>query len=84
MESFLTPVLVGRSQELNQLENALAAVQSGAGRSVLVSGEAGIGKSRLLAELRGRALERGFTTLAGRCFEQDTVFPYAPLIDLLG
>lgn len=82
MEPFLTPVLVGRSQELDQLENALAVAQ-GDGRCVLVGGEAGIGKSRLLAELRGRAVERGFATLAGRCFEQDAAFPYAPLIDLL-
>jgi predicted ATPase/DNA-binding CsgD family transcriptional regulator len=83
VESFLTPVLVGRSQELNQLENALAVMQGGRGRCVLVSGEAGIGKSRLLAELRGRAVERGFATLVGRCFEQDTAFPYAPLVDML-
>jgi predicted ATPase len=83
MKSFLTPVFVGRSEELRQLDNALAAVQGDAGRCVLVSGEAGIGKSRLIAEIQARANGRGFTTLAGRCFEQDRSFPYAPLIDML-
>ena len=83
MGSFVTPVFVGRSQELRQLDHTLAAVQADAGRCVLVSGEAGIGKSRLIAEIRTRAIGRGFTTLEGRCFEQDRSFPYAPLIDML-
>jgi ATP/maltotriose-dependent transcriptional regulator MalT len=83
MGSFVTPVFVGRSEELRQLDNALVAVQGGDGRCVLVVGEAGIGKSRLLAEIRDRAEEMGFTTLSGRCFEQDRSFPYAPLIDML-
>ena len=83
MKPFLTPVFVGRSEALRQLDTALAAVQAGAGRCVLLSGEAGIGKSRLLAEIRDRATKRGFTTLIGRCFEQDRSFPYAPLIDML-
>ncbi len=83
MKSFLTPVFVGRSEELRQLDNTLSAVQGDAGCCVLVSGEAGIGKSRLIAEIRTRAIRSGFTTLAGRCFEQDRSFPYAPLIDML-
>jgi tetratricopeptide (TPR) repeat protein/DNA-binding CsgD family transcriptional regulator len=83
MGSFLTPVFVGRQQELNHLEAALAAARTGVGRCVILRGEAGIGKSRLLAEIRGRVVDRGFTILVGRCFEQDMAFPYAPLIDLL-
>lgn len=83
MKSFLTPVFVGRREEIRQLDATLTAVQAGAGRCVLVSGEAGIGKSRLLAEIRDRAAGIGFTPLAGRCFEQDRSFPYAPLIDVL-
>jgi predicted ATPase/DNA-binding CsgD family transcriptional regulator len=83
MGSLVTPVFIGRRTELNQLENALTAVQSQGGRCVLVSGEAGIGKSRLIAEIRTQANDGGFTILAGRCFEQDRSFPYAPLIDML-
>jgi predicted ATPase len=83
MGSFVTPVFVGRSEELGQLDHTLAAVRGGAGRCVLVSGEAGIGKSRLIVEIHSKAIGSGFTTLEGRCFEQDRSFPYAPLIDML-
>jgi tetratricopeptide (TPR) repeat protein len=83
MGSFLTPVLVGRTQEIEQLENALAAVQVGAGRCILISGEAGIGKSRLLAEIRRKAAEKGISSVIGRCYEQEMVFPYAPIVDML-
>jgi len=81
--SFVTPIIVGRTEELRKLGATLVAVQDGAGRCVLLSGEAGIGKSRLSAEIRARASDSGFTTLEGRCFEQDRSFPYAPLIDML-
>ena len=83
MKTFLTPVFVGRNEELGQLTDALAAVQAGSGRCILVSGDAGVGKSRLIAEVDARARSRGFLSLAGRCFEQDRSFPYAPLIDML-
>ncbi len=83
MKSVFTPVFIGRTQELAQLERALVAVQGGAGRCVVVRGEAGIGKSRLLSEIRDRTTDRNFLVLEGHCFEQDVSFPYAPLIDML-
>ena len=83
MESFRTPILVGRSREINQLESALDETQGGTGRCVLLGGEAGIGKSRLLTEIRRQATDKGFKTFVGRCFEQDMNLPYAPLIDML-
>jgi predicted ATPase/DNA-binding CsgD family transcriptional regulator len=83
MPSFVTPRIIGRNEEVSYLENALTAVQNGAGRCLLVSGEAGIGKSRLIVEIRTTAGERNVTTLTGRCFEQDRSYPYAPLIDML-
>jgi predicted ATPase/class 3 adenylate cyclase len=48
--------MVGRQNELERLQQRLAALRPGAGGSwVTVSGEAGLGKSRLLAELRHSA-----------------------------
>ncbi|HEX9921257.1 MAG TPA: ATP-binding protein, partial [Anaerolineae bacterium] len=77
----VSPVLVGREQEVNIFARVLQEVPRGAGQCLLVTGEAGVGKSRLLAEIRRRSENAGFLTLQGHCFEPDLTFPYAPLID---
>jgi len=54
---------VGRSDELEQILDALAAVRRGrSGVTIIVRGEAGIGKSRLVEEVRKRAKALGFDT----------------------
>jgi class 3 adenylate cyclase/tetratricopeptide (TPR) repeat protein len=55
--------LVGRHEELQQLEQALLRLAAGGGGVVTLSGEEGMGKSRLLAELSGR-LPRGVEWVA--------------------
>jgi len=50
---------------------------------VQVSGEAGIGKSRLVAEVKTRAAAEDFLVLQGSCFQMDSSYPYAPLLDML-
>lgn len=79
----VSPVLVGRTRELEILERALHAAQLRTGQCVVIAGQAGVGKSRLLTELRHRASVERFLTLQGSCFEQDSSFPYAPLVDAL-
>jgi predicted ATPase len=79
----ITPVFVGRREEVTQLNALLNIVRDGSGRCALITGEAGIGKSRLLAEIQIQAEHMDFEVLVGRCFEQDRSFPYAPLIDML-
>ncbi len=79
----VSPVLVGRAQDMETLQHALHAAQCGMGQGIVITGDAGIGKSRLLTEIRHRAEAEGFLTLCGYCFEQDLSFPYAPLIDAL-
>jgi MoxR-like ATPase len=59
LQRVLSPVLVGRQEELFQLEDALLSANRGDGRFVLLAGEAGIGKTRLATELTRRARKLG-------------------------
>ena len=81
--AIISPLLVGRTREVEILETALHTVRQGKGQVVLLAGEAGVGKSRLVAEVRRLAAEDHLPILEGHCLEQDLVFPYAPLIDAL-
>ncbi|HUG13975.1 MAG TPA: AAA family ATPase [Thermomicrobiales bacterium] len=82
LQPVVSPIIVGRDEQLRALDALIERVRGGHGATLLVSGEAGIGKSRLIAELRGR-FAGGGPILIGRCFENDRTLPYAPLIDLL-
>lgn len=77
------PILVARTHECATLHSLIAAARDGKGRGFLISGEAGIGKSRLVAEAQRIAVAQGFLPLQGDCFEADTGYPFAPLLDLL-
>ena len=75
--------LVGRSAELAVLDGAVAALQDGPARPLVVQGEAGIGKTRLLAELAGRATARRFTVLSGSASELEQDLPFWLFVDAL-
>ena len=79
----MCPVLIGRVHDLTHLHLLADRAHSGQGQVVLVSGEAGIGKSRLVAEAKAYAAAHDFLLLLeGQCFQTDSAFPYAPLLDL--
>jgi len=77
------PVMIGRAAQLDAVRQRLDSATGGRGQSVLITSEAGVGKSRLVAEAKRYAAERGFVLVEGSCFPQDSVCPYAPLLDLL-
>jgi len=77
------PILIGRTREVATLHSLINSTKSGQGHVALIRGEAGIGKSRLVAEAKKFALSKGFQILQGDCFQADTSYPYAPLLDLL-
>jgi class 3 adenylate cyclase len=79
-----SPVLVGRQEELSQLEDALLSANRGDGRFVLVAGEAGIGKTRLATELTRRARKLGCDVLWGSCSEVELSLPYLPFVEAIG
>jgi predicted ATPase len=71
------PLVVGRDQELAQLNGLLAEAASGRGALVLVSGEAGIGKTTLVRALGSAAVIQGCTLLTGACYELGASPPYS-------
>ncbi|QDY80314.1 BTAD domain-containing putative transcriptional regulator [Streptomyces qinzhouensis] len=60
------PPLVGRAEEISQLDGLLRAVAAGETRWAVISGEAGAGKTRLLDELTARAAEAGLPVVRVR------------------
>ena len=82
-KTVICPILIGRTRELAALYSLIDVDSSVQSHAALISGEAGIGKSRLVAEARNSAFARGFLLLQGSCFQADTSYPYAPLLDLL-
>lgn len=65
--SIQTGRLRGRAAELNQLANAIEALQRGIGRFVLIAGEAGIGKTRLAEASIRYARGLGIEVLTATC-----------------
>ncbi|MGO4340235.1 helix-turn-helix transcriptional regulator [Pedococcus sp. 2YAF34] len=69
---------VGRVEELEVLDSALASARAGHGRAVLVSGDAGVGKTRLVH--RACATADDVLVLAGACLPLSTLsIPLLPL-----
>jgi class 3 adenylate cyclase/tetratricopeptide (TPR) repeat protein len=73
---------VGRAREREGLVEALRAVEAGARRVVLISGEPGIGKTSLSAGFARDAFAGGAAVLYGRC-DEDLGIPYQPWAEAL-
>jgi len=72
----VSPVLIGRDDELSAVVSAVASPPS----LVVVEGEAGIGKSRLIREVVA-AVSGRTTVLVGHCQQLHEPFPLGPVID---
>ncbi|NYD87102.1 AAA family ATPase [Cellulomonas oligotrophica] len=73
--------LVGRAAELDDLDEVLSTVTTGAGATVLLEGEPGVGRSRLVEALQGSARLLGVDVVSARGHDPGT--PYALLADAL-
>jgi DNA-binding CsgD family transcriptional regulator len=79
----VSPVLVGRAEQLAVLGEALAATGRGEPATVLIGGEAGVGKSRLVGEFSALAAGGG-RVLVGGCLELGASgLPFAPFTTVL-
>ncbi|MEM1205205.1 MAG: protein kinase, partial [Acidobacteriota bacterium] len=75
--------LVGRREELAQLQERLAAALEGECQLVALGGGAGIGKRRLVGELEGLVRAKRLTLLRGRFVDWESAFPFQGLSDLI-
>ena len=75
------PVLVGRENELKELQQILESVLQSEGITVLVSGEAGTGKTRLLNEFINHAKNRNDVTILRGWCQSNAANPYFPFIE---
>lgn len=74
--------LIGRHDELAELEARLADAEGGEAGVVLLSGEAGVGKSRLLDAFAQRAAARA-RVLVGGCVDLgEGGLPFAPVVEV--
>ncbi|HUO72213.1 MAG TPA: AAA family ATPase [Solirubrobacteraceae bacterium] len=83
MEAKDVHALVGRDNELAELDSALDRLAAGEPWLLQIVGEPGIGKSRLLAELRRRGEDRGYLVLDGRAAEFERDIPFGLIVDAL-
>ncbi|WP_037858076.1 helix-turn-helix transcriptional regulator [Streptomyces sp. NRRL S-340] len=75
----VSPVFVGRSNELDTLHDALTSANAGEPRTLLIGGEAGVGKTRLTEEFAAAATRRGAVVAVGGCVEMGADgLPFAP------
>ena len=80
----VSPVFIGRREELASLAGLLDRIRVQGPAFALVGGEAGVGKTRLTRELAELAAEQGCCVLTGQCVELGGEgLPLAPLVDAL-
>lgn len=75
--------LVGRGEQMAELESRLDAASGGRGGAVAIVAEAGAGKSRFVDAVATAACRRGMTVLAGRCHPFGETSPYLPWADVV-
>jgi predicted ATPase len=80
--SVVSPVFIGRHEEMTALTAMLGQAGAGTPAIALVGGEAGVGKTRMVSELAEHASQAGFLAVTGQCLELGAAgLPLAPLVD---
>jgi predicted ATPase len=82
--SVVSPVFVGRHDEMAALQELVRRAHGGASAFAVIGGEAGVDKTRLVGELAAQAAGAGFSVLIGHCIELGADgMRLAPLTDAL-
>ena len=77
--SILCPVIVGRDDVLEVLDEAVANAVKGRGRTLFLSGQAGLGKTRLMRAAGRKAEAAGIRVEGGSVLLQDRQVPLASI-----
>jgi serine/threonine protein kinase len=75
--------MVGRIEELAELERRLSLAEAGGCQLVLVTGPGGIGKTRLVEEFELKVAGRGIQMRHGRFDKTGGAFPYSGFFDVV-
>ena len=75
--------MVGRKDELRQLEKQFMQLINGRGSVVNITGIAGIGKSRLMAEMREKELMAKVILLEGRALSNGKDLSFHPIVQII-
>ena len=75
--------MVGRNEELEQVENLISELIKGKGSVVSIVGKAGIGKSRLMDELKVQPIMEKVVLLEGRAQSTGQNLSFHPIIHLI-
>jgi DNA-binding CsgD family transcriptional regulator len=73
--------LVGRQQELLELQELLGALRTGRGGMVMIGGEVGVGKTALVSEFTRQLSSEGIRFFVGHCYDLESTPPYGPWLD---
>ena len=80
----VSPITVGRGDELQVATRALTAALEGHPVHLLIAGEAGVGKTRFVAEIAATAAELGMRVVSGGCANiGQGGLPYGALVEAL-
>ena len=79
--SVLCPVIVGRDDILELLDELVAATAKGRGRTLFLAGSAGLGKTRLIRAAFNKAQAAGVRIEGGMVAPQDHLVPLASIRD---
>jgi DNA-binding CsgD family transcriptional regulator len=78
----LCPILVGRDDLLELVDNVIAETASGHGRTLFLAGQAGLGKTRLIQATARKADAAGFRVDGGSVGPQDRQVPLASIREM--
>ena len=80
---FKSEKIVGRQNEVIQLQDSLNELKQGKGRTFFVSGEAGIGKTRLMNETTAYMEKQGVRVVKVYCLPHENTDSYLPFTEIL-